>query len=375
MNKIAKIFCIGLLLNLGVTSTAQAWSWESIKQSITNAIDNKLFLLSAAGIATIGIMGYMLYKSRNGKTPSQAPIITHIPVLRQQSDAMCGFHSLKNALLAVEMHNFNQDWKSLKNGDHSRLIDRDHFDPLIKNWKPIVIQKRKKEALQKRIQDHLKQYIDVTDQHKKYRMDIDNIGHNKAEHFIDVDENGQFTLNQQTAVWLIQQLNTNKTNDDILKEIPKLQKFEQLIVENEQLQADIIGKYDSLDEWLEGDEPKILLNTATNLKEIKDCISVIDDVNQITSLLADGSYTEAFEDGSSEKIIIPNPIRKKWKQKDCIHVFIVGTMSQKNANSKGHWFTVVAEKKDGKAQFFTMDSLGTNRTKDRRVRKIITALN
>jgi hypothetical protein len=104
-------------------------------------------------------------------------------------------------------------------------------------------------------------------------------------------------------------------------------------------------------DWLSKEELQKLINDKAMMH--KDMITVIEDINSVHELEAHTELAKAFE-----------RVRKGLKGADTsyAHLFIVGTMSRQQAQSQGHWFSIVVHRTaKGAIEMWIMDSLNKAR--------------
>lgn len=312
---------------------------------------------------------------------------TKINVLSQSSNAQCGYHSLKNALLFSEAS--TQRW--INEINDTRFSDSKHYTDLFNQWRNQIINYRKTQQLKNYLQNQLKGHLVKTNEplsscegiaqvvHDEYKKLLETIGYNLAILIFEQLQhpNNLFIINQKMLIPQLESCvnniinitinkvldkNLNTTNDqsiklienyikNIKKHLPQLDSLNLKIVQ-EDIER-LFGQSEfknNPDEWLDGDEIKELLKLNPN-QHLQDHITIIDDIQQFELTNFD--------------------ISQLWQvSSDCFHIFIIGTMSE-TGNKRGHWFILATQKINNETRYFTADSLETDRTRDSRVLQII----
>jgi hypothetical protein len=369
-----KLILYSLFISFCAQGVAQAFSWQDIQTCVRRAASDKSWLWTGVAVGLSLIAGYAIYKKFTSIKPKKTepedssdggePIeqaAARIPVLAQASDALCGYHALKNTVLAISIHMQNLSLQTLLS--ENAFNDEAELSKLV-NFKDDILKKRKKEMFKAFMMNQLqaKKFntkIKINGQELKEtdRKYLEDISSGQAEILIEKNKSqkGVYEIASSTIIDLLHQASMHKMKQDklpnyaisienFLKENPSIITVPGVKITEDSIERDILKKYSSLNEWLEGDEITLLLNKLTGDDAIKNNISVLDDATQIK-----------FEDNGT--LPYAEPIKNKFKQDTAIHAFIVGTMDQNNPNGKGHWYTVVVQKMNGTTQWYWMDSL------------------
>ena len=210
------------------------------------------------------------------------------------------------------------------------------------------------------MQQTLLQYLETDKEHtQQYKKMLENSASGIAEFAVEEINHGveSYTIISKTITSCLENFQECEkfTNGESIKEhLPEIDTID-IKINAPLLDSLFAQKYSNQDdEWLDGDEIKELLQKITNLENVREHITVIDDIDHLNLL---GDFKNA---------------QTKWgTDNNYFHIFIIGTMSQLAGRKSGHWFLLVAQKINGEKYYSTADSMGTDRSTDKRIKKII----
>jgi hypothetical protein len=293
----------------------------------------------------------------------------HIPVKHQGANSQCGYYSLKNALIALDHGRFNQSIDTnderFKASGEQQIVDTYTWNQLFPNWQQEIIKYRKKRALAAWIQDKINPYI-AKGYDENLTNDFRSVLFNAAQGIANgiIESPTEFESIEYTYKTLedIIQRAINDSNKKVILNdkfnlfLPNINQLK-FQLSSQIITTELQKKYPNPNEDLDGDEIKHLLQITSNLEQLRQNFTIIDDID-----LAE--LQENFTNAA-----------QKWHHDDnYMHLFLLGTMNQNSSNSSGHWYMVAAQKTNGKKTVFTADSLNVDRTKDPRVLKLVEKL-
>lgn len=282
--------------------------------------------------------------------------IIQLPVSRQGSDLQCAYHTAKNIELYLQIA-ANNLW--INEGSHDLNYDERYYAEQFNIWKQEVLKTRHVKALHEwLINNIVLQYAAFSESDQKlYKEVVNSILRAHAEQFLNSTEN-EFSIFKDTFKMLVQQRMTEKTRKmpQDKKDLTNDKNIESLFSTFEYISIDRTHSLflKNYVEDLQSDEIEELIPTIFS-REYARKITLLDDYQQIESAYA---------------------LRNEWQDNSNYYqCFFMGTMSEQNRYSSGHWFMFIAQKINGEARYFVADSLGTDRTQDERVLHVITMLN
>ncbi|MEX0940536.1 MAG: hypothetical protein WDZ41_04205 [Candidatus Babeliales bacterium] len=298
-------------------------------------------------------------------------IIKQIEVVPQKEAATCGYHALFNALAFFSDYisktmNVNSAMESIFGLMKYNFTDAKQFENILKNWKQTVIQSKKKRALRKWITEKLNQVLNKQQDFSDYYQDIlhycaAGIGENAAEW---IENGNEYTINNTILQGFVNAYTYGKPHLQFLNDpqgvklhMPILDTLEIKItpsIFNQIIQQYLEEKHG--DQWLLGSDIHEILRTKIHVdEELNNNFVIVDDIDQLP--------------------LLSEEIKSKWQASQQANVnFLLGTMKEKGGGM-GHWFTLSAQKINGKSKYLVGDSLNPNRKNDERVHKVIKMLN
>ncbi len=290
----------------------------------------------------------------------------NIPVKYQGANLQCGYYALRNGLIASTSGNqtINTNDGRFNASNEQQVIGTQPWNQIFPHWQEEIIKYRKKRALATWIQEQIKPYIIEHDPilTKDYRSVLFNAAQNIAKDLIEkntVFQSMEYTFKTLENIFQQAINDSNKKeelNQHFKSYLPNISNLK-FTLTPQIIETQLRTKYPNTTEDLDGDEIKHLLNLALSPEQLKQNFTIIDDIEV-------AEFQENF--GSAAE---------KWHNHDNgMHIFLLGTMSQKYSDSSGHWYMVVTQKINGQKTIFTADSLTIDRTRDQQVQRLIEKL-
>lgn len=361
------------------------------------------------GAAVVGML--YLWKTKKSNEPQSpekppttqpAPLNTGTPpsfediyVTPQGSNLQCGYHALKNSLIALDQNRTNQPINPnddrFKSSNSEILVDTSSWQDLLPKWQNKIENYRKKRVLKELIQTHLKALIINNDPEKKedqsvfswllqklpwfkaekkaplyddYRSVLFNVAQGLANAIVesptDLEEITYSYSDIKEALSNAIKNNNKKQAllDSFASYLPEIENLN-FTIASQEIKSAYTKTYPSKLEDLDGDEIKYLLQETTNFKKLRKQFTIVDDVEM-------AEFQENFDKAA-----------QNWQKQDTsnyTHYFLLGTMNQDSMNASGHWYMVATQKYKSKKSVYIADSLNAKRTDDARVKKLIQKL-
>ncbi|MBI2775032.1 hypothetical protein HYX58_03430 [Candidatus Dependentiae bacterium] len=335
--------------------------FEYFKNRIATLNDSTKETLRAAGVCTLvaGAVGSWVYfKKLTSRSSELTNKIKNIDVPTQPSfEDTCGYRALHTASKAYELH--QQGYPSKDDAPKELapvFMDEQILSDHLKNWKKVILIKRSTEVLKEYVKNHMLEAIAPLKESAPATYEpLRNALNNQIIQQFNFDSISKLTpldIHQEELKKLFHnslehEIAQNEHVQSCLKNLPSFHLNQQLAQEL------IIDKCGNLNESLSGDEILAIAKQKYGNSIAENHFIVLENMQFLSSYM---------------------PQIIDWKKStDGFLAFIIGTMKVQRGNY-GHWFTLIAEKKDRAKSYYVADSIGTNRANNNNVLSIVEEL-